>query len=224
MISIVFDLDGTLVDTSRDMLKAANLCFDEMGYSDVLSEEMHRGTALHGGRAMLTKGLILLKEPDLANVVSEFYPKFLQYYRENLYEKSVFYDGAITCVEKMASKGWNLGICTNKPEDLAKSLLSKMSAQNYFKAIVGVDTLSVRKPDPAPFFETLRLLNGKTNRSCLVGDSITDYSTAKAADVPIILVDFPPNETDMSTLTPDAIINHFDELIPKIENLFLKLK
>jgi len=224
MISIVFDLDGTLVDTSRDMLKAANLCFDEMGYSDVLSEEMHRGTALHGGRAMLTKGLILLKEPDLANVVSEFYPKFLQYYRENLYEKSVFYDGAITCVEKMASKGWNVGICTNKPEDLAKSLLSKMSAQNYFKAIVGADTLSVRKPDPAPFFETLRLLNGKTNRSCLVGDSITDYSTAKAADVPIILVDFPPNETDMSTLTPDAIINHFDELIPTIENLFLKLK
>ena len=224
MISIVFDLDGTLVDTSRDMLKAANLCFDEMGYSDVLSEEMHRGTALHGGRAMLSKGLTLLKEPDLANVVSEFYPKFLKYYRENLYEKSVFYDGAITCVEKMALKGWNVGICTNKPEDLAKSLLSKMSAQNYFKAIVGADTLSVRKPDPAPFFETLRLLNGKTNRSCLVGDSITDYSTAKAADVPIILVDFPPNETDMSTLTPDAIINHFDELIPTIENLFLKLK
>ena len=60
MISIVFDLDGTLVDTSRDMLKAANLCFEEMGYSDVLSEEMHRGTALHGGRAMLTKGLTLL--------------------------------------------------------------------------------------------------------------------------------------------------------------------
>ena len=224
MISIVFDLDGTLVDTSRDMLKAANLCFDEMGFSDVLSEQMHRGTALHGGRAMLTKGLTLLKEPDLANIVSEFYPKFLKYYRENLYEKSVFYDGAITCVEKMAFKGWNVGICTNKPEDLAKSLLSKMSAQNYFKAIVGADTLSVRKPDPAPFFETLRLLNGKTNRSCLVGDSITDYSTAKAADVPIILVDFPPNDTDMSTLMPDATINHFDELIPIIENLFLKIK
>ena len=77
MISIVFDLDGTLIDTSRDMLKAANLCFEEMGYSNVLSEEMHRGTALHGGRAMLTKGLTLLKEPDLANFVSEFYPKFL---------------------------------------------------------------------------------------------------------------------------------------------------
>jgi phosphoglycolate phosphatase len=224
MISIVFDLDGTLVDTSRDMLKAANLCFDEMGYSDVLSEEMHRGTALHGGRAMLTKGLTLLKEPDLANFVSEFYPKFLKYYRENLYEKSVFYDGAITCVENMAVKDWNVGICTNKPEDLAKSLLRKMSAQNYFKAIVGADTLSVRKPDPAPFFETLRLLNGKPNRSCLVGDSITDYSTAKAADVPIILVDFPPNDTDISALKPDAIINHFDELIPTIENLFTRIK
>ena len=224
MISIVFDLDGTLADTSRDMLKAANLCFEEMGYSNVLSEEMHRGTALHGGRAMLTKGLTLLKEPDLANSVSEFYPKFLKYYRENLYEKSVFYDGAITCVEKMAVKGWNVGICTNKPEDLAKSLLSKMSAQNYFKALVGADTLSVRKPDPAPFFETLRLLNGKPNRSCLVGDSITDYSTAKAADVPIILVDFPPNDTDMSTLMPDATINHFDELIPTIENLFTTIK
>ena len=79
MISIVFDLDGTLADTSRDMLKAANLCFEEMGYFDVLSEEMHRGTALHGGRAMLTKGLTLLKEPDLANIVSEYYPKFLKY-------------------------------------------------------------------------------------------------------------------------------------------------
>ena len=102
MISIVFDLDGTLADTSRDMLKAANLCFEEMGYSDVLSEKMHRGTALHGGRAMLTKGLTLLKDPDLANVVAEYYPKFLKYYRENLYEKTVFYDGAIACVEKMA--------------------------------------------------------------------------------------------------------------------------
>ena len=107
MISIVFDLDGTLADTSRDMLKAANLCFEEMGYSDVLSEEMHRGTALHGGRAMLTKGLTLLKEPDLANIVSEYYPKFLKYYRENLYEKTVFYDGAITCLEKMAGQGWS---------------------------------------------------------------------------------------------------------------------
>ena len=79
MISIVFDLDGTLADTSKDMLKAANLCFEEMGYSDVLSEELHRGTALHGGRAMLTKGLNLLREPDLANVVSLYYPKFLSY-------------------------------------------------------------------------------------------------------------------------------------------------
>ena len=101
MISIVFDLDGTLADTSKDMLKAANLCFEEMGYSDVLSEEMHRGTALHGGRAMLTKGLTLLKETNLANVVSQYYPKFLSYYRENLYEKTAFYDGAITCIEKM---------------------------------------------------------------------------------------------------------------------------
>ena len=148
----------------------------------------------------------------------------MEYYRENLYEKTVFYEGAITCLEKMAEQGWNVGICTNKPEDLAKSLLSKMSAQNYIKALVGADTLSVRKPDPAPFFETLRLLNGKPNRSCLVGDSITDYSTAKAADVPIILVDFPPNDTDISTLRPDAIINHFDELIPTIENLFTRIK
>ena len=224
MISIVFDLDGTLADTSRDMLKAANLCFEEMGYSGVLSEEIHRGTALHGGRAMLTKGLTLLNEPDLANVVSEYYPKFLKNYRDNLYEKTVFYDGAINCVKKMSEKGWNVGICTNKPEELAKSLLSKMSAQNYFKALVGADTLSVRKPDPAPFFETLRLLNGKPNRSCLVGDSITDYKTAKAADVPIILVDLPPNDTDISSLKPDAIISHFNELIPAIEDLFLKIK
>ena len=123
MISIVFDLDGTLADTSRDMLKAANLCFEEMGYSDVLSEEMHRGTALHGGRAMLTKGLTLLKEPDLANIVSEYYPKFLKYYRENLYEKTVFYDGAITCLEKMAGQGWNVGICTNKSWFIFLSLI-----------------------------------------------------------------------------------------------------
>ena len=224
MISIVFDLDGTLADTSRDMLKAANLCFEEMGYSGVLSEEMHRGTALHGGRAMLTKGLSLLNKPDLSNVVLEYYPKFLEYYRENLYEKTVFYEGAITCVEKMAEKGWNVGICTNKPEDLAKSLLRKMSAQNYFKALVGADTISVRKPDPAPFFETLRRLKGKPNRSCLVGDSSTDYQTARAADVPIILVDFPPNDTDIRSLKPDAIIGHFDELLPTIENLFLKIK
>lgn len=220
MISIVFDLDGTLADTSRDMLKAANLCFEEMGYSDVLSEEMHRGTALHGGRAMLTKGLTLLKEPNLALIVSEYYPKFLKYYRDNIYEKTTFYDGAINCVDRMAQKGWNVGICTNKPEDLAKLLLNKMSALNYFKALVGADTLSVRKPDPAPYFETVRRLNGHPIHSCLIGDSITDYNTAKAAGVPIILVDFPPNDTDINSLKPDAIINQFSELIPAIENLF----
>ena len=98
-----------------------------------------------------------------------------------------------------------------------------MSAQNYFKALVGADTLSVRKPDPAPFFETVRRLNGNPSRSCLVGDSITDYKTAKSAGVPIILVDFPPNDTDISSLKPDAIIDHFDELVPTIENLFLKI-
>ena len=220
MISIVFDLDGTLADTSKDMLKAANLCFEEMGYSDVLSEEMHRGTALHGGRAMLTKGLTLLKEPDLVNVVSQYYPKFLSYYRENLYEKTAFYDGAITCIEKMAGKGWNVGICTNKPEDLAKSLLNKMSAQNYFKALVGADTLSVRKPNPEPFFETVKQLNGTLSLSCMIGDSVTDYKTAKAAGVPIILVDFPPNDTEINLLKPDAIIKHFNELIPTVESIF----
>ena len=223
MKSIVFDLDGTLADTSRDMLKAANLCFEEMGHSEVLSEEKHRGTALHGGRAMLTKGLSILNEPAQANIISEYYPKFLKYYKENLYGKTVFYEGAIFCVESMIQKGWNVGICTNKPESLANLLLTKMSAKGYFKSVVGADTLSVRKPDPAPFFETVRRLNGKPNRSCLVGDSITDYKTAKAADVPIILVDFPPNDTDISSLKPDAIIGHFDELVPTIENLFLNI-
>ena len=87
MKSIVFDLDGTLADTSRDMLKAANLCFEEMGHSEVLSEEKHRGTALHGGRAMLTKGLSILNEPDQANIISKYYPKFLKYYKRKFIMK-----------------------------------------------------------------------------------------------------------------------------------------
>ena len=220
MKSIVFDLDGTLADTSRDMLKAANLCFEEMGHSEVLSEEKHRGTALHGGRAMLTKGLSILNEPDQANIISEYYPKFLKYYKENLYEKTVFYEGAIFCVESMIQKGWNVGICTNKPESLANLLLTKMSAKGYFKSVVGADTLSVRKPNPEPFFETVKQLNGTLSLSCMIGDSVTDYKTAKAAGVPIILVDFPPNDTDINLLKPDAIIKHFNELIPTVESIF----
>lgn len=212
MTTVVFDLDGTLADTSGDLIAAANTCFRGMGAGDLLDPAADAATALRGGRAMLTLGLERLgRSGDVAEVDRQ-YPVLLEAYEGAIDLHTRFYPGAMEAVERLKGAGYRVAICTNKPEKLALLLMTKLGALDAFDALVGADTLPVRKPDPEPLREAVRRAGGTPERSLLVGDSETDRETSRAAGVPSVLVTFAPPGAAVAALEPEALIGHFDEL------------
>ncbi|NOD92174.1 HAD-IA family hydrolase [Ruegeria sp. HKCCD4884] len=211
MRTVIFDLDGTLADTSGDLLAAANHCFREMGHGDVLVQGQDSGIALRGGRMMLTHGLKRVGAFD-EDTVHAYYPVLLEAYAQDIDTHTSFYPGALQAVEMLSNAGYGVGICTNKPEHLAELLLTRMGVRDRFASLVGADTLPVRKPDPAPLREAARRAGGDPDFCVLIGDSDTDRNTAKAAGVPSVLVTFGPSGDDMAALEPEALLHHFDDL------------
>lgn len=218
MRTVIFDLDGTLADTSGDLLAAANHCFRAMGYGDVLVYGQDAGIAVRGGRMMLTHGLKRVGAYDEATV-NAFYPVLLEAYSKEIDTHTQFYPGALDAVEALKTAGYGVGICTNKPERLADQLLSQMGVRDQFASLVGADTLTVRKPDPEPLREAARRAGGHPDLCVLIGDSDTDRNTAKAAGVPSVLVTFGPSGDDMAALEPEALLHHFDDLPTVVTDL-----
>ncbi|NRB03237.1 MAG: HAD-IA family hydrolase [Rhodobacteraceae bacterium] len=210
MRTVIFDLDGTLADTSGDLLAAANVCFRDMGLGDVLGPG-DESVALGGGRRMLETGLKRCDRYDPA-VVDAYYAKLLEAYDAAIDVHSFMFDGAMEAVEALKADGFAVGICTNKPEALARKLFTSLGVLDAFGSLVGADTLPVRKPDPAPFFEAVDRVSGDRARSLLVGDSDTDRNTAANAGVPSVLVTFGPSGDDMAALSPDALLDDFADL------------
>ncbi|MDQ2091477.1 HAD-IA family hydrolase [Marimonas arenosa] len=211
MKTVIFDLDGTLADTSGDLIAAANACFREMGVGDMLDAGRDAGTALRGGKAMLRLGLERLGAAEDA-VIERWYPRLLEAYAEDIDRHTALYPGAMEAVETLRGAGFGVGICTNKPEALAERLLRSLRVREAFASLVGADTLPQRKPDPEPLLEAARRAGGRPELTCLVGDSDTDRKTARAAGVPCILVTFGPSGEDMAALQPEALIAAFGEL------------
>lgn len=212
MRTVIFDLDGTLADTSGDLIAAANHCFRDMGLGDVLDPVGDAVTAFHGGRAMLTLGLTRVAHEDVAGQIERYYPVLLDAYGGAIDLHTTLYPGAMEAVAALRDAGYAVGVCTNKPEGLAQTLLTRLGVRDAFASLVGADTLPVRKPDPEPFREAVRRAGGDPARACLIGDTDTDRETARAAGVPSVLVTFGPAGTSVADLLPEALIGHFDEL------------
>lgn len=217
MRSVVFDLDGTLADTSADLIAAANACFRGMGHGDLL-DARDALTAFHGGRAMLRLGMQRLGHEDEAEVDRQ-YPVLLRAYGDSIAVHSRLYPGAVEAVERLRAAGFATAICTNKPEGLADDLMRRLGVRGLFGALVGADTLAVRKPDPAPLHEALARVGGVAGRALLVGDTETDRRTGRAAGVPVALVTFGPEGRDVARLEPEALLDHFDDLPALAERL-----
>ncbi len=209
---IVFDLDGTLADTSGDLINAANACFADMGLSERLVHGADAGTALRGGRAMLSLGLQRAVGAVDEAVLTRYYPVLLDAYAEAIDVHTVLYEGAMEAVARLRAGGDKVAICTNKPEGLAELLMTRLGVRAEFDALIGADTLATRKPDPAPFFASVDRAGGDRARSVLIGDTVTDRETARAAGVPSILVEFGPAGGDMVALEPQALLPHYDHL------------
>ena len=213
--TIIFDLDGTLVDTGPDLTAALNHVLSQFGRQTV-NERAVRDMVGHGARKLLERGLAATGECTEA-LVERGMPIFLVFYAANYCVHSAPYAGIEAAMDALAAQGKKLAICTNKPEALTHKLLAALGWQNRFAAIVGGDSLPVRKPDPAPLREALARAGGAD--PAFVGDSITDTDTARAARVPSIAVSFGFSDRPPSELGADMLIHHFDELLPALARL-----
>ncbi len=208
--TVVFDLDGTLADTSTDLIAAANACFRAVGAGDMLGP-FDAPTAFQGGRAMLRLGFQRLGAVDEAEVDRQ-YPLLLRAYAAAIDVHTRLYPGAPEAVGALRQAGFATAVCTNKPEGLADELLRRLGVRDLFGALVGADTLPVRKPDPAPLIEALARVGGTPARALLVGDTKTDRQTGRNAGVPVALVTFGPDGEQVARLDPEALLHHFDDL------------
>lgn len=218
MGTVIFDLDGTLADTSGDLIAAANHCFRLMGHGDVLDAYDDAAVSVRGARLMLARGLERVEAYDPVTV-EKYYPVFLDAYAAEIDTHTFLFPGALDAVQALKSGGYRVGICTNKPEGLAELLLTRMGIRAEFASMVGAGTLPVSKPDPAPLFEAVLRAGGEADRAVLVGDSVTDRDTARAAGMPLVLVGFGPSGEDMAALAPDALLHHFDDLAAIVPEL-----
>ncbi len=208
MKTVVFDLDGTLADTSKDLIAAANACFVARGLGELLDPVGDARWAFRGGRAMLTLGHG--RAGFGAAEVEADYPLLLEHYGANIDVHTVLYPGAMEAVEALRGAGYAVSICTNKPEGLAESLLGRLGVRSAFGALIGADTLPVRKPDPAPYFAAVERAGG--TRGILIGDTETDRETARAAGIPCVLVTFGPDGREVEALEPEALLDRFEDL------------
>ena len=211
--TVVFDLDGTLADTSGDLIAAANAVFKARGEGPKLEAGRDRLTALRGGRAMLELGY-----ERGGSKGDDDYNALLAYYGDNIDTHTVLYPGVMDSIEGLIADGYLVAICTNKPEGLAETLMTALGVRDRFRALTGADTFEVRKPDPFHFTETVKRAGGDVAKSLIVGDTETDASTGRAAGVPVILVELEP-EADVARLAPDHIITHFDQLRSVVKRL-----
>lgn len=222
MRGAIFDLDGTLADTAEDLLNAANAALVPRGLPAlVLAED--RPYAGRGGRAMIRRSLARAgRDPDgddEVRLTDAIYPDLLDAYAGALSVHSRLYDGVEACLDRLEAAGWRLGVCTNKPERLAHALLDRLGVLGRFGAVLGADTLPVRKPDPEHFRETARRIGAAPARSVMLGDTATDRLTARAAGVPCVLVTFGFAAEPLTDLSPDAIAGHYDEIATLLERL-----
>jgi phosphoglycolate phosphatase len=216
--ALIFDLDGTLVDTAPDLLGATNHALSLVG-RPAISYDMLRQFVGHGAMDLLRRGLVATGGPLDDVEVKRLHGEFLKYYGENVARESVVFPGLIALLDRAQARGLKMGVCTNKVEHLSHKLLNEISLASYFDAVVGGDTLPIMKPDPAPYNEVARRLGVDASRTMMFGDSVTDIKTAQNVGVPVIAVSFGYTDHHVSAYNPTHVIDHYDEAWALVEAL-----
>lgn len=217
---VIFDLDGTLVDTAPDLTAATNHVLALMDRPPVTVAQVKDMVGL-GARKLIERGLETTGggTPDQ---VEALVPAFLDFYAKNICIHSHPFPGATESLDQLVTAGIPLGICTNKPEQLSLALIDALGWTPYFRANLGGDSLGVRKPDPLHLLETISRTGGHPKQAIMVGDSSVDIAAARAAGVPIIAVSFGFSSVAPSDLGADYLIDHFDELTNALAQLSQK--
>ena len=207
--AVIFDLDGTLIDSAPDIAHALNRATERQGLEpfplDQVKEMIGGGVPKLVERALRARGV---STDGLAHIVSDF----IGFYRENLTTGTTVYPGARELLDQLRSEGRALGLCTNKQHELTLAILAQLDLAQYFGSVVGERSGRPRKPDPAPLREVAAALGVTPDGAVMIGDSEADVACARAAGIPAVVVTFGYARVAPEALGADAVISHFGEL------------
>jgi phosphoglycolate phosphatase len=216
--TVVFDLDGTLVDTAPDLINALNFILEREGLPPV---PLHSARTMIGGgaRRLIERGLELEGRSAGLEEITRLTSDFIDYYAAHIADASRPFEGLESTLDELSGRGYRFAVCTNKLEWLSKLLLDQLGLSSRFSAICGADTFGVSKPDPAILQQTIARAGGHPSSAIMVGDAGPDIGAARRAGIPVIGVEFGYTEVPIADLKPDRLISHMSELPAAVENL-----
>ena len=211
--TILFDLDGTLVDTAPDLMKAHNHVMKKFGYKTKTTDEI-RAIVGKGARTLIGKSIWGQAKKELGeiedqNVKDEMVKEFIDYYGKNIINESKLVNGVEEFLKWCSSKKISMAVCTNKQEHLAIDLLKKIKIYNYFEYVAGGNTFEVCKPDPKHLTNIVEILNGDLKKTLMIGDSENDTIPAKEASIPVILLNNGYTEKNVDEIYYDHLVEDF---------------
>jgi phosphoglycolate phosphatase len=216
--TVVFDLDGTLVDTAPDLINALNFVLNREGMPAVPMKSA-RNLIGGGARRLIERGLELDgRQAGLADI-TRMTDDFIGHYAAHIADQSQPFEGLEGALDDLSARGYRFAVCTNKLEWLSKLLLDQLGLSSRFSAFCGADTFGVSKPDPAILRQTVARAGGQLASTIMVGDAGPDVGVARRAGVPIIGVEFGYTEVPIADLRPDRLIGHMRDLSAAVESL-----
>ncbi len=222
--TILFDLDGTLVDTAPDLMTAHNYVMKKFGYDtksiDEIRNYVGKGAAVMIGRSVWGNARKELSKITDQKVKEEMVKEFLDFYGKNIVVKSKLINGVYDFLKWAKSNNISMGVCTNKQEHLAVNLLKKIKVYDFFEYVAGRNTFEYCKPDPRHLTNTIEIMSGDINKSLMIGDSENDADAAKSAGIPMILLEDGYTDKKIEQIHHDHLIKDFIG-IEKIVSLYL---
>jgi phosphoglycolate phosphatase len=216
--TLVFDLDGTLVDTAPDLISALNFVLGREGLAPVPLARA-RNLIGAGARKLIERGLELGDRAVDVDDLNRLMKDFVAYYAEHIADQSRPFEGLDAALNELEAQGFRFAVCTNKLEWLSKLLLDKLGLSRRFAAICGADTFGVAKPDPVILRQTLARAGGPLSGAIMVGDAGPDVGVARRAGIPVIGVEFGYTDVPIAELKPDRLIGHMRELPAAVNSL-----
>ena len=214
--TILFDLDGTLVNTAPDLMHAHNYVMKKYGFQERQLSDI-RKLAGRGSKVMLTRSIHevteqLGKEKKTKDIIDNMTKEFIDYYSKNIVAESTLKEGVLNFLNWCKKNSISMGVCTNKQEHLSVDLLKKIKIYNFFDYVAGGNTFDYNKPDPRHLTSSIEIMGGDVKKSLMIGDSETDSISAIAAKIPFILIEDGYTEKKVSEIHHDHLIKNFINL------------
>ena len=209
---VIFDVDGTLIDTAPDLLNTLNVIMAGIGRRALDLDEVRHAVG-HGAKALIRNGADLTGDPVDEDTVDALFQQYLAYYSANIVVNTKPFPGAVSVLETLKGKGIKLAVCTNKLGSLTHQLLGALNLNSYFDVIVASDTFEKMKPDPMGILNIMKETGAAPGATLFIGDSKTDLDAARAAGVDVVLVDFGYSKIPVDQLKPDAIVSDLRDIL-----------